>query len=86
MAGIATSARQVPMPRPAPAVRFGVPWGALAPGLRYPLGVVALTAAYYASAKIGYALELAGPVAAIIWLPVGVGISLVVGMAGRLRC
>ena len=35
----------------------------------------ALAAAYYASAKIGYQLEFAGAVAAIVWLPVGVGIS-----------
>jgi signal transduction histidine kinase len=42
---------------------------------RYVLGLVALPAIYYAAAKVGYLLEFAGPVAAIVWLPVGVGIS-----------
>ena len=31
--------------------------------------------AYYGAAQLGYALEVAGPVAAIVWLPVGVGIA-----------
>ena len=42
---------------------------------RYLAGVVALTGAYYAAAKLGYELEFAGPVAAIVWLPAGVGIA-----------
>src|SRR3954464_9938577 len=42
---------------------------------RYLAGVVALTAAYYAAAKLGYELEFAGPVAAIVWLPAGGGIA-----------
>jgi signal transduction histidine kinase len=43
--------------------------------LRY-LGEVALLAAlYYGSAKLGFTLGFSGPVAAIVWLPVGVGIS-----------
>jgi signal transduction histidine kinase len=41
----------------------------------YPLGVAGLAAAYYAAARIGYRFEFAGPVAAIVWLPVGVGIA-----------
>src|SRR5215208_4970879 len=45
--------------------------------LHYPLAVVALAAAYYGAAELGYALEVAGPVAAVFWLPVGVGISAV---------
>ncbi|HEY6397389.1 MAG TPA: MASE1 domain-containing protein [Solirubrobacteraceae bacterium] len=55
--------------------------GQLLPGLakelrgRYLPGVVALAAAYYGSAQIGYTFEFAGPVAAIVWLPVGVGIA-----------
>ena len=32
-----------------------------------------LVAAYYASAHLGFALEFTGPVASIVWLPVGVG-------------
>src|SRR6059036_2382791 len=43
--------------------------------LRYLLGVFSLAAAYYGAAHLGYAFEFAGPVAAILWLPVGVGIA-----------
>jgi signal transduction histidine kinase len=39
------------------------------------LEIAALVAAYYAAAQIGYAFEFAGPVASIIWLPVGVAIA-----------
>jgi signal transduction histidine kinase len=42
---------------------------------RYPLGVAVLAAAYYGAAQLGYALQVAGPVAAVMWLPVGVGIA-----------
>ena len=42
---------------------------------RYVAGVVALAVAYYGAAKLGYALEFAGPVAAIVWLPAGVAIA-----------
>jgi signal transduction histidine kinase len=45
------------------------------PTARYVVGVAALAALYYGAARVGYALEFAGPVAAIVWLPVGVGIS-----------
>jgi signal transduction histidine kinase len=41
----------------------------------YLLGLAALVAAYYASAHLGYALGFSGPVAAIVWLPAGVGIA-----------
>jgi signal transduction histidine kinase len=37
--------------------------------------VVSLAGLYYATAKMGYLLEFAGPIAAILWLPVGVGIA-----------
>jgi signal transduction histidine kinase len=37
--------------------------------------VASLAGLYYASAKMGYLLEFAGPVAAILWLPVGIGIA-----------
>jgi len=43
--------------------------------VRYALGVVVLAALYYGAAKVGFQLEFAGPVAAIVWLPVGVGIA-----------
>jgi signal transduction histidine kinase len=43
--------------------------------LRYPLEVLALAVGYWGAAQLGYALDFAGPVAAIVWLPVGVGVS-----------
>src|SRR3954454_16966978 len=39
------------------------------------LGIMALGALYYGAARVGYAFEFAGPVAAIVWLPVGVAIA-----------
>jgi signal transduction histidine kinase len=48
---------------------------ALARHVPLALGIVILAAAYYGAAKVGYALEFSGPVAAVTWLPVGVGIS-----------
>ena len=41
----------------------------------YAAGVLALAGIYYAGAKTGYLLEFSGPVAAIVWLPVGVGVA-----------
>jgi signal transduction histidine kinase len=38
-------------------------------------GIAVLAGLYYGSAELGYALSFTGPVAAIVWLPVGVGIS-----------
>src|SRR5829696_2725177 len=43
------------------------------PRTRHVLGVAALAVLYRGVAQIGYALQFAGPVAAIVWLPVGVG-------------
>jgi signal transduction histidine kinase len=43
--------------------------------LRYAGILAALVAAYYGSAQLGFAFEFAGPVGAIVWLPVGVGIA-----------
>jgi signal transduction histidine kinase len=42
---------------------------------RYAVGVIALAGLYYAAAKTGYLLEFSGPVAAIVWLPMGVGVA-----------
>src|SRR2546423_8816680 len=42
---------------------------------RYMIGVTLLADAYYGAARLGYELEFAGPVAAVIWLPVGIGIA-----------
>ncbi len=45
------------------------------PRIRYAGGIGALVALYYGAAHLGYALQFSGPVAAIVWLPVGVGIA-----------
>ena len=37
--------------------------------------ILAVIAMYYAAAHIGYAFQFAGPVASVVWLPVGVGIA-----------
>src|SRR4051794_39331495 len=54
--------------RPAPR-DFGREW------LPYPLGVVLAAAAYYAAAELVFSLEVGGPVAAVVWLPAGVGMA-----------
>ena len=41
--------------------------------LRYPLFLALVIAAYYGAAELVFALEVAGPVAAVVWLPAGVG-------------
>jgi signal transduction histidine kinase len=43
--------------------------------VRYAVGLLVLPLAYYGAAKSGYVLDFAGPVAAIVWLPVGVAIA-----------
>ncbi|MGZ4278169.1 MAG: hypothetical protein ACXVVU_16070, partial [Solirubrobacteraceae bacterium] len=42
---------------------------------RYLAQVLALAITYDVAAQVGFAFEFAGPVAAIVWLPVGVAIS-----------
>jgi signal transduction histidine kinase len=42
---------------------------------RYLWGVVLLALMYYGSARFGYAFGFAGPIGAIVWLPVGVSAS-----------
>src|SRR4051812_36422163 len=44
-------------------------------GANQLVGIVALCGLYYGAAKLGYELEFAGPVAAIVWLPAGVAIA-----------
>jgi signal transduction histidine kinase len=44
-------------------------------GRSYAAQAVLLIIAYYAAAHVGYAFRFAGPVASIVWLPVGVGIA-----------
>ena len=41
----------------------------------YLAGLVLLVGLYYGSARLGYAVHFAGPVAAIVWLPAGVAVA-----------
>src|SRR6185503_12648100 len=43
--------------------------------VRLVLGVVALAVLYRGIAEVGFSLQFAGPVASIVWLPVGVGVA-----------
>jgi signal transduction histidine kinase len=43
--------------------------------VRLVLGIVALAVLYRGVAEIGYSLQFAGPVASVVWLPVGVGVA-----------
>jgi len=43
--------------------------------MRILVGSIAVAGAYYGTARAEYAFALAGPVAAIMWLPAGVGIA-----------
>ena len=52
-------------------------WRAEHGRVRYLIGVLACAGLYYGAAEFGYALDFAGPVAAIIWLPAGVGLAFV---------
>jgi integral membrane sensor domain MASE1 len=45
------------------------------PRIRPVLGVVLLALLYRGVAEIGYSLQFAGPVAAVVWLPVGIGVA-----------
>src|SRR4051812_21562747 len=42
---------------------------------RFLLILVGVAALYGAAAEVGYRLNFSGPVAAVVWLPVGVGIA-----------
>jgi len=53
--------------RSLPTFRFGMP--------RYVLTLAVLVLAYAGAAQVSYDLQFAGPVAAIVWLPVGIGIA-----------
>lgn len=43
--------------------------------VRYAGGIAVLAALYYGAAQFGFTFDFAGPIAAIVWLPVGVGIA-----------
>src|SRR3954465_5888874 len=58
------------------AVRSGGRTGVLANArVRQVLGILILAALYRGAAEIGFSLQFAGPVAAIVWLPVGIGVA-----------
>jgi signal transduction histidine kinase len=62
--------------RPRPRVWTAGWWGSvgvLSP--RYPVNLALVVAGYYAAAHLGFAFHFTGPIAAIVWLPVGVGIA-----------
>jgi signal transduction histidine kinase len=56
--------------------RVALPWEGTRFGRRYFFDVLFVVAAYYGSAHLGYAAGFAGPVASIVWLPVGVGAAI----------
>jgi signal transduction histidine kinase len=56
-----------PPPRPRSLVRSRT--------VRHLAAIGLVVAAYYGAAQVGYTLSFAGPVAAIVWLPVGIGIA-----------
>src|SRR6478736_1279753 len=43
--------------------------------LQYAVEIALLATLYYGAAKLGYTVNFSGPVAAIIWLPAGIGIA-----------
>ena len=55
--------------------RFGDGWREHGPARHFLAGTGALVLAYYAAAHVGFAFQFSGPVAAIVWLPVGVGVA-----------
>ena len=46
------------------------------PRTAYALELAVVVALYYVAAHVGYAFQFAGPVASVVWLPVGIGISI----------
>jgi signal transduction histidine kinase len=53
----------------------GLRWSDIRPPPGYAAGCAALILLYYGAAHLSFALRFAGPVAAIVWLPVGIGIA-----------
>lgn len=64
-----------PAPAGSPLGRVSLPEFSGTDLLRRGIGIAALAGLYYGTAQLGYSLRFTGPVAAIVWLPVGVGIS-----------
>jgi signal transduction histidine kinase len=75
MAGIATMGHSVAEFPERLSGRFGVTKPAVRLRRRYLAQLTCVVAAYYAAAHLGYAFGFSGSVAAIVWLPVGVGIA-----------
>jgi signal transduction histidine kinase len=74
MAGAALASRAAPSGS-APRFRGMSITSTLSASWRYPAALALLVGLYYGSAQLGYALKFTGAVAAIVWLPVGVGIA-----------
>jgi len=58
-------------------IRAGLARGSRASSgrMRYLVSILALAGCYYGTAQFGFTLQFTGPVAAIVWLPVGVGVA-----------
>jgi signal transduction histidine kinase len=72
--GLHTAGQDVALPRPTHAGLDRIRVAGRSPGT-YLLGVALLAGLYYGSAQLGYDLAFSGAVAAIVWLPVGIGIA-----------
>jgi signal transduction histidine kinase len=75
MTGVVPAHEAVPRTSPGPVGRWWPSDLVTDVRARYLLGVAVLVGLYYGAAHLGYAFEFSGPVAAIVWLPVGVGIA-----------
>lgn len=76
MAGIAYSGRRVDAKWRQSAPRAtATAWQARHPRPGYALELALVVGLYYVAAHVGYAFQFAGPVASVVWLPVGVGIA-----------
>ena len=77
MAGFAYSGRRVDAKwRQLTPRATATAWQARHSRLGYALELALVVALYYVAAHVGYAFQFAGPVAAVVWLPVGVGIAI----------
>jgi signal transduction histidine kinase len=75
-AGLAVTGHAVPGAASRPLGWIRLAWPKAGSGPRYAFDILFLVAAYYAAAHLGYAFGFTGPVASIVWLPVGVGAAI----------
>jgi len=77
MAGIAYTGPRVDATRRRMVPRAAATaWQARHPRSGYALELTLVVAVYYLAAQVGFAFQFAGPVAAVVWLPVGVGVAM----------